>query len=190
MAPEALSPVPVKEPVSMATPADTLVTQYPDRASQIRGPVYDYLKTMMPFSSAPQSLYMAVFYPAARNWPLNQQFPDSVQKVNPGIKTVQDYVNMVEAASNRSRPVLSDDEQAALDDTATALGLDSDTLYKQINFESGWNPQATNPYSGARGLIQFMPSTAKWMGYAAASIVPLILIAGLAFWYLKKQGYL
>lgn len=44
-----------------------------------------------------QKLYMTVFYPKAVDWPPNKEFPLSVQKVNPGIKTPQDYINFVNA---------------------------------------------------------------------------------------------
>lgn len=37
-----------------------------------------------------------------------------------------------------------------------------------ISRESGGNPRAVNPYSGAGGLFQFLPSTWASLGYAAA----------------------
>jgi len=37
-----------------------------------------------------------------------------------------------------------------------------------ISRESGGNPQAVNPYSGAGGLFQFLPSTWASLGYASA----------------------
>jgi LysM repeat protein len=37
-----------------------------------------------------------------------------------------------------------------------------------ISRESGGNPHAVNPYSGAGGLFQFLPSTWAGLGYAAA----------------------
>ena len=61
---------------------------------------------------------------------------------------------------------LSSNEEYALQQTAAALGVKRDSLYNLIQFESGWNPKATNPLSGARGLIQFMPKTAEGMGYS------------------------
>ena len=77
------------------TSALDLVTRYPDISSQLRGPVRDYLTPFKPFPTA-QSLYMAVFYPAARKWPLEALFPLEVQKDNPGINTVGDYVSRVQ----------------------------------------------------------------------------------------------
>jgi len=74
--------------------ADDLVRLNPSIPEQLRGPVYAYLKRFAPFPTE-QSLYMAVFYPAARNIPIDTPFSAKVQAVNPGIKTVRDYINKV-----------------------------------------------------------------------------------------------
>jgi len=71
-----------------------LVQQHPTIQSQLRGPVYDYLRPMAPFPTD-QSLFMAVFYPKARTWLPGRQFPENVKRVNPGIKTPADYVRKV-----------------------------------------------------------------------------------------------
>ncbi len=71
-----------------------LVNKYPDRESQLRGPVYNYLKKYKPFPTD-KSLFMSVFYPVARYWPGNKTFPKYVQKVNPGIRTPNDYIRKV-----------------------------------------------------------------------------------------------
>lgn len=170
----------------MTTPADTLVQKYPDRVTQLLTPVYDYLKKGTPYTTEPQNLYMQVFYPVARKWPLSKEFPANVQKVNPGIKTVSDYVSKVENPL-RSKPILSTAEEAALRNVASRLGVNRDTLYNLINFESGWNPQATNKFTGARGLIQFMPSTAAWMGFKVGGGAVLLLV-GLLAWYILSKG--
>lgn len=44
------------------------------------------------------------------------------------------------------------------------LGIHPSWLANVINFESGGNPQARNPYSSATGLIQFIKSTAAGLG--------------------------
>ena len=133
----------------MGTPADTLVAQHPDRSSQLLGPVYDYLKPMMPYSAVPQNLYMAVFFPVARNWPPNTKFADKIAEnpklggpkgaalftsQNPGIVYVSDYVNKVEAAAKRSRPVLSANEEKTLTDLAAKLGTPRDSLLQTDKF--------------------------------------------------------
>lgn len=50
------------------------------------------------------------------------------------------------------------------------LGIDPHTLANLINFESGGNVKAINPTSGASGLIQFMPSTARRLGTTVEAI--------------------
>lgn len=46
-------------------------------------------------------------------------------------------------------------------------GLDPAIFIAQLNRESGFNPKAKNPKSGATGIGQFMPATAKGMGFVA-----------------------
>lgn len=57
--------------------------------------VEKYLSRYAPFSGK-QSLYMAVFYPAARNWHPAKLFPAAVQAVNPGIRNPSDYIRFVD----------------------------------------------------------------------------------------------
>jgi hypothetical protein len=57
---------------------------------------------------------------------------------------------------------------------AGRLGIDPAWLANVINFESaGGNPQARNPTSGATGLIQFMPSTARKLGTTTAALAAM-----------------
>ena len=72
-----------------------LVRSNPTREKQLRGPVLDYLRRYAPYGTE-QSLYMAVFYPAARHWDQEREFPPEVQEANPGIRTVRDYVEHVQ----------------------------------------------------------------------------------------------
>lgn len=90
------------------------VAQFPDFESQMYHVVYPYLrrkKSLGPLDTE-QRLYMAVFYPAYMNVPLDTLFPASVQKVNPGISTPRDYINYVRrkigvaALASKSIPVL------------------------------------------------------------------------------------
>lgn len=62
-------------------------------------------------------------------------------------------------------PGLSDLEAKALVDVATAIGTQPQWLWEVINFESRHDPLAKNPLSSARGLVQFIDSTAQGMGY-------------------------
>ena len=49
-------------------------------------------------------------------------------------------------------------------DICNQLNIKPDWLMFVMWFESKLNPQAVNPISGATGLIQFMPSTARSLG--------------------------
>jgi hypothetical protein len=60
------------------------------------------LSRYRPFKNQ-QELYLSVFYPAWRKKSPLTQFPDSVQRVNPGIRTVGDYVKFVESQYNKKK---------------------------------------------------------------------------------------
>jgi hypothetical protein len=80
--------------------ASDIVLQYPDAEAQLRGPVLKYLSQFKPFAAPyPQSLYLSVFYPAYRYYPLNAEFSDTIKMQNPGINFVGDYVAKVEGGS-------------------------------------------------------------------------------------------
>ncbi len=79
--------------------SEDLITKNNTIESQLLFPVLQYLKKYMPFPTK-QSLYMSVFYPAARNWLPGKEFPDNVKKVNPGITTVQSYIDKIERKTN------------------------------------------------------------------------------------------
>jgi hypothetical protein len=65
--------------------------------------------------------------------------------------------------------ILTSTERALLSAISLQLGVDSDDLYKLINFESKWNPAAKNPLSSARGLIQFTDKTSAELGFKDSS---------------------
>lgn len=60
---------------------------------------------------------------------------------------------------------LSPEVLAKVAEISAGLEVNATDLIKLIDFESGWNPQAKNPYSSARGLIQFIDSTAQSLGF-------------------------
>jgi soluble lytic murein transglycosylase-like protein len=63
---------------------------------------------------------------------------------------------------------LSAEETKALNNVATKLNVDPKYLTALIDFESGWNPKAHNPNSSARGLLQFIDSTAQSLGFISS----------------------
>ncbi len=80
-----------------------LIRKNPTRIEQLINGVLPYLKKHAPFPTD-QSLAMSVFYPTAMYWPPNREFPPYVQKINPGIKNVSDYMKKVfpDIYSNRA----------------------------------------------------------------------------------------
>jgi AraC-like DNA-binding protein len=54
--------------------------------------------------------------------------------------------------------------QKKLEEVAKRLKVSKADLMGIMKHESGLNPHAVNPYTGATGLIQFMPTTAKRLG--------------------------
>ena len=56
-------------------------------------------------------------------------------------------------------------ENKALSFISNQLGVKKSKLYALIKFESNFKPFAKNPNSSARGLIQFINSTARGLGY-------------------------
>lgn len=65
---------------------------------------------------------------------------------------------------------LTDTEKAALHEVAARLGVPPDWVAAVINFETAgtWDPRIKNPNSSAMGLIQFLDTTAKGLGYTSA----------------------
>ena len=55
-------------------------------------------------------------------------------------------------------------------DICNQLNIKPEWLMFVMWFESRLNPQAVNPISGATGLIQFMPSTARGLGTTTAAL--------------------
>jgi len=67
--------------------------------------------------------------------------------------------------------------EAALFDAAARYGINPDIAWRQINQESGFNPNAVSP-AGAKGIAQFMPDTAARFGLSN----PFDPIASLDAW--------
>ncbi len=59
---------------------------------------------------------------------------------------------------------------AAMEKTSGNLGINPNWLWLVCQSESGHNAQAKNPYSGAVGLIQFMPATARSLGTSTEAL--------------------
>lgn len=89
-----------------------------------------------------------------------EKFPQIAAKY----KAVLDRPNDVNAAKIDTKTIQDPDFKTKVEKVATALGVKSSDLMAIFKQESGVNPQAVNSMSGATGLIQFMPNTAKRLG--------------------------
>ena len=75
--------------------ADQLVMLNPTSEAQLCGPIIRHFRSIALDHTTFQKLCMAVFYPAARTWDPETEFPAIVQKQNQGIRTVKDYLAKV-----------------------------------------------------------------------------------------------
>ena len=64
---------------------------------------------------------------------------------------------------------------------ASNLGIDASNLIAIMKSESSLNPQAINPSTGASGLIQFMPNTAKSLGTTVEEIRKMTAVQQLPY---------
>jgi hypothetical protein len=78
--------------------------------------------------------------------------------------------NGVDAQTVDVATVQDPDFNKKLDKVASALGVKSSDLLAVMKQESGVNPSAQNGTSGATGLIQFMPDTARRLGTTTAEL--------------------
>ena len=79
-------------------------------------------------------------------------------------KTVLSQPNSIDAQKIDVSTIQDPDFKKKLEKIARALGVTSNNLLAIMKQESGVNPQAVNKMSGATGLIQFMPNTARMLG--------------------------
>lgn len=77
-----------------------------------------------------------------------------------------------------------------LEKVSKELGVKSKDLIAIFQQESGMNPQAVNPVSGATGLIQFMPSTAQGLGTSTEELKKMTAAEQLdyVYKYFKSTG--
>jgi AraC-like DNA-binding protein len=99
--------------------------------------------------------------------------PDSIDAQKIDVTTIQDP-----------------DFQKKLEKVATELGVKSSDLMAIFKQESSVNPQAVNRTSGATGLIQFMPDTARRLGTTTDDLVKMNGVQQLdyVYKYFKMTG--
>lgn len=79
--------------------------------------------------------------------------------------------------------------QSALDYIAKKLQANKSDLLTVMYAESELNPKATNPYSNATGLIQFVPGTAAWLGTSVEELRTMTSIEQLEYVYKYFKPY-
>ena len=80
-------------------------------------------------------------------------------------------------------------EQQQIDIVAHLLGINPKWLENVMWIESRLNPQAVNKVSGATGLIQFMPATAKSLGTTTADLLKMDFEEQMQYVYLYLKPY-
>lgn len=83
------------------------------------------------------------------------------------------------------------DVDVEMDSLCSGLGIKREWLETVIYIESRWNPKAVNKYSGAVGLLQFMPRTLRWMGFTRKEVLSMSAVDQLALVdiYLRRSMY-
>lgn len=69
------------------------------------------------------------------------------------------------------------------------LHISAEWLLAVMYVESRINPYAVNKYTGATGLIQFMPATAKSLGTTTADLLSMTAVDQLDYVYLYLKPY-
>lgn len=96
--------------------ANALINEYPtikdqlaipNKVNRIGGPVYQYLKKHGPYKNS-EDLFLAVFYPVARDWNRNKLLPANIRRSNPGLNKVSDYYNMAKSRVKLTKQINPD----------------------------------------------------------------------------------
>lgn len=80
------------------------------------------------------------------------------------------------------------DFNSKLEKVASQLGIKPNALLAVMKQESGVNPAAVNRSSGATGLIQFMPDTARSLGTTTEALRKMSAVDQLDYVYMYYKG--
>lgn len=80
-------------------------------------------------------------------------------------------------------------ERTKVIDVARLIGVDPSHLMADMWFESRLDPAAVNPYSGASGIIQFMPRTALGLGTTIEAIRKMTFLQQMEYVLLYFRPY-
>lgn len=96
--------------------------------------------------------------------PMTRKAAAQFAAVGQKYKDVLDKPDNTSARNIDTSTIQDPDFNKKLDKVADALGVSSKDLIAIFKQESGGDPKAVNKLSGATGLIQFMPNTARSLG--------------------------
>lgn len=115
-----------------------------------------------------------------------EKFPEIADKY----KDVLARPNAVDAAKIDVSTIQDPDFKNKLQKIANALGVKAHDLLAVFKQESGVNPAAVNRTSGATGLIQFMPDTARKLGTTTQELAQMDGVQQLdyVYKYFKMTG--
>jgi peptidoglycan hydrolase-like protein with peptidoglycan-binding domain len=107
--------------------------------------------------------------------------PDVASKLTKS--TTADVKAAPSASSIDTSAIQDPDFNKKLDKIASALGVSSNDLLAIMKMESRVNPAAVNKQSGATGLIQFMPDTARSLGTSVEELRGMSAVDQLTYVY-------
>jgi hypothetical protein len=115
-----------------------------------------------------------------------EKFPEIAAKYT----AVLSRPDSVDAQKVDTTTIQDPDFKKKLEKVAGALGVKSSDLTAIFKQESGINPAAVNATSGATGLIQFMPDTARRLGTTTADLAKMDGVQQLdyVYKYFKMTG--
>lgn len=96
--------------------------------------------------------------------PYTRRAADKFPEIAAKYKDILARPNSVDAQKIDVSTIQDPDFKTKLEKVASALGVKSSDLMAIFKQESGVNPHIQNSTSGATGLIQFMPDTARRLG--------------------------
>ena len=94
--------------------------------------------------------------------------PDLSEQLLEASRKAQELFYLQQNATTKRIPA---EVISKIEDISARLNCKPEDLMAVINAESGFNPKARNKRSGATGLIQFMPRTARGLGTSTENFV-------------------
>lgn len=117
--------------------------------------------------------------------------PDTIQAIQSGQKNPEDFKSKFKYDwKSCGKRDVTDEFLNKVEEICEELGISPDDLMSVMAFESGLDHTISNRYSGATGLIQFMPFTAEGLGTTTEQLKNMSAVEQLDYVkrYLKGKG--